>query len=323
MGCGGTKNVHDLAATGNHVDVVHILMRRPSLKNHTSKEYHGGTALHAAASTDQLECVQKLLALGCGLTDVDTDGNTVLHVAIQRGSEKVVKYLLSKRDPVSRNQIEHMLQHRNGKSETPKMVALGTQSPPLGPVFVALIEDFEEERRGQTQTNGTADSMNSFNDRESATALPDILDIVTTGNDVRAISKCFRRYGDRIFRKRLRATPWPFDGPAMHVALAFGQIDVAKEIALIVGEDQLDLLDAGYNNVMHTAVLRPKLFGKHDSLLDLIDTYPSRAKAMAMQTNDAGDRPIDGLEGATPETKSLLICLSRLTNDKSAPKVFN
>lgn len=49
------------------------------------------TVLHLAVLTDQRKIVQKLVAKGCDLTVRDQQGNTALHIACRKGSEKLVK----------------------------------------------------------------------------------------------------------------------------------------------------------------------------------------------------------------------------------------
>eukprot|EP00760_Papus_ankaliazontas_P003379 PhM_4_TR1158/c0_g1_i1/m.70746 len=328
MGCASSADIHRQSADGNHVDVVHTLMRHPQMRTLTSKEFRGGTALHAAASTDQLECLQKLLALGVPMDAVDSDGNTFLHVAVIKGSEKIVKFLTTRREGVVSRGVHQMLSVRNNEGHTPKSITVQTHPASLASVLRTLLDDFDEERKmaqQQQQVNIQSTRSSSISNNSNTiinngshtptapvppiqeTPLPDLFLILTTGQDPSAIVRHLRRSGDGLFRRRFRVPPWPVEAPPIHIALAYGQVVVAREIVNALGEEQLELMDAAWNTVLHTAVMRLRLQCAVDSLQYLLEAYPVKCKALSMRTNDNGNRPFDAVCGddAPQEVRAL------------------
>ncbi|MCA7010493.1 ankyrin repeat domain-containing protein [Wolbachia endosymbiont of Tribolium confusum] len=84
------------AASSNKFDIVKFLLDKNA--NIKAKDVYGNTPLHVAAQYDsKLEIVEFLLDKNAsGINDVNNNGSTPLHVAIQGNKSSTVKFLLNK-----------------------------------------------------------------------------------------------------------------------------------------------------------------------------------------------------------------------------------
>ena len=75
------------------VGMINLLPMNSRCLNIVNKLFQ--TVLHLAVLTEQRKIVQKLVSKGCDLTVRDQQGNTALHIACRKGSEKLVKDMVS------------------------------------------------------------------------------------------------------------------------------------------------------------------------------------------------------------------------------------
>ncbi|XP_067670081.1 ankyrin repeat domain-containing protein 50-like [Haliotis asinina] len=115
------------AVEQGHKQVLDILVRNGSDISHTDKDklvdinsrgHRGRTPLLWAAWKKQEEVIRLLVSQGADLSQVDDRGNNILHIVCERGSETIVRFVLSQ------NTLDINAQNRRG--ETASMIAKRT-----------------------------------------------------------------------------------------------------------------------------------------------------------------------------------------------------
>jgi ankyrin repeat protein len=90
-----------LAATGGHLSCVEALLRREDMiEDINERVANGGTALHWASANGQGDVIDTLLAAGADINAMDSDDNTVLHLAATVGHLSCVQALLRRKDEI-------------------------------------------------------------------------------------------------------------------------------------------------------------------------------------------------------------------------------
>eukprot|EP00759_Apiculatamorpha_spiralis_P033926 PhF_6_TR35037/c0_g1_i1/m.51053 len=266
MGCGSSHSIHSLAHEGNVDEVSRAIQHNPALKTATSRQYFDGTALHAACYSDRVEVVNRLLELGVPLDGVDSLGNNVFHICAKHQSIAIVKFLLAH---ASEQQVRKLVTSRNKDKVFTWELCPETE---IGKTIHTMLFEVSQESSSLTTQN--------------------FHDFLRHGGNAQSVGTWYCR-GEKLFTQKLRVSPWPFDAPALHISLGFGHVGVAKQIIVVGGEQQLALLDASQNTVLHCVIFRIKFMKNTDSFEFLLSTYGKQVKRMIPCVNDDGVRPLD------------------------------